>query len=123
MVTRTLPSLMIEIREYLDGSGNSAFAKWFRRLGSEAAAKVTTALEKMERGLMGDVRPVGEGVSERRIDFGPGYRMYFGSVKDKHTTKIVILLCGGSKKSQSEDIKVAKACWKEYKSRKRKGER
>ena len=123
MVTRTLPSLMIEIQEYLDESGDSAFGRWFRRIGPTAAAKVTTALDKMERGLMGDVKSVGGGVSEQRIHFGPGYRIYFGSVRDKHTIKIVILLCGGSKEGQNQDIKAAKAYWKEYKSRKRKGER
>ena len=123
MVTRTLLSRMIEIQEYIDESGNSEFERWFRRLGPEAAVKVTTALDRMERGLMGDVKPVGEGVSERRIDFGPGYRIYFGSVRGKQSTKIVILLCGGSKDGQTRDIKTAKAYWKEYKSRKRKGER
>ncbi len=114
---------MIEIEEYLTKDGKSPFAAWFNKLDARAAAKVTTALERIERGLLGDVKPVGEGVSERRLDFGPGYRIYFGSVKDKHTTKIVILLCGGTKRGQQSDIKTAKANWKLYKSRRRKGER
>ncbi len=113
---------MIEVEEYLTEDGKSPFAKWFNTLDPRAAAKVTTALERFERGLLGDVEPVGEGVSERRLDFGPGYRIYFGSVRDKHTVKIVILLCGGTKRRQKQDIKDAKSLWKAYKSRKRKGE-
>lgn len=72
----------------------------------------------MEAGNKGDVKPVGEGVSERRIDYGPGYRLYFG--RDGET--LVLLLNGGTKKRQHKDIEEAKQCWKEYKRRKRQGE-
>jgi putative addiction module killer protein len=112
----------IEIEEYLDSNGESPFAKWFEALDAKAAAKIVSAIDKMSRGLLGDVESVGGGVSERRIDFGPGYRVYFGSETDGRTTKVVILLCGGSKKRQNADIAEAKKLWKDYKSRKGRGE-
>lgn len=113
---------MIEVEEYLQEDGSSPFQKWFDSLNARAATKVTVVLDRIEQGNLGDVEPVGEGVSERRIDFGPGYRIYFGTVRDKSSIKLVILLCGGSKKKQSKDIETAKNYWKEYKGRKRKGE-
>ena len=113
---------MIEVVEYLDEGGRSPFASWFKRLNPQVAARITVALDRMVRGLMGDVEPVGDGVSERRLDFGPGYRLYFGSVKKGHMTEVVILLCGGTKKRQRNDIEVARARWKAYKRRKRNGE-
>jgi putative addiction module killer protein len=113
---------MIEIEEYLDESGRSPFAEWHDGLDARTAAKVVVALERIERHLMGDVQPVGEGVSERRIDFGPGYRIYFGSIRDEHRTTGIVLLCGGTKRRQRSDIKTAKSYWKTCKDRKRRGE-
>ena len=84
---------------------------------SDQPLKVRTALARIETGNLGDVKPVGQGVSERRITFGPGYRVYFGQDGDK----LVILLCGGTKKRQSRDIEQAKAFWDDYKNRKQKG--
>jgi putative addiction module killer protein len=69
---------MIEVREYLDAEGNSPYAKWFDRLNVVAAVKVTTAAHRMEQGNFSNVKGVGAGVYEYRIDFGPGYRLYFG---------------------------------------------
>ncbi len=112
----------IEIQEYLDSNGKSPYAKWFEALDAKAAAKIVSAIDKISRGLMGDVESVGGGVSERRIDYGPGYRVYFGSENDGRTTTVVILLCGGTKKRQNADIAQAKEFWKDYKSRKRRGE-
>lgn len=66
--------------------------------------KIATRIDRAAFGNFGDVKPVGEGVSEMRIDYGPGYRVYFVR-RDK---EIVILLCGGSKKTQAKDIKTAK---------------
>jgi putative addiction module killer protein len=114
--------MTIEILEYLAPDGASIFGKWFAGLDPKAAAKVTSAIDKIERGLLGDVESVGDGVSERKIDFGPGYRIYFGSETDGLITKIVILLCGGTKRRQSDDIAKAKELWNDYKSRKRRGE-
>jgi putative addiction module killer protein len=84
-------------------------------LNAPAAARVAIALVRMEQGNFSNTKGVGEGVFECRIDFGPGYRIYFG--RDGNT--LVILLCGGTKKRQQKDIEKAKILWKEYKKRKR----
>lgn len=106
---------MVEVREYLAETGKSPFQRWFLRLHGPAAAKVTAALERITRGNFSNAKAVGSGVSEYKIDFGPGYRIYFG--KDGDT--LVILLAGGSKKGQSEDIQAAQSYWADYKTRKR----
>jgi putative addiction module killer protein len=106
---------MITIREYIDPDGRSPYAKWFNRLNAPAAAKIATAIVRMEQGNLSNSKGIGEGVFECRIDFGPGYRIYFG--KDGDT--LVILLGGGTKKRQQKDIVSAKVLWKEYKRRKR----
>jgi putative addiction module killer protein len=67
---------MVLIREYLDHSGASPFANWFNRLDPQAAAKVTTGLARVEQGNLSNVKGVGRGVLECRINFGPGYRIY-----------------------------------------------
>ena len=69
---------MIEIREYIDTQGRSPYARWFNRLNAPAAAKVATALVRMEQGNLSNVKGVGSRVFESRMDFGPGYRVYFG---------------------------------------------
>ena len=122
MVTYTLLFMTIEIVEYLDGKGRSPFGVWFDRLPAAAAAKVVVAIDRIGRGLLGDVRSVGGGVSERRIDFGPGYRLYFGSIKKGNMIKIVVLLGGGIKKRQNKDIEIAQDRWKAFKTRRRIGE-
>ena len=68
---------MLEVRYYIAGGG-SPFADWFAKLNSVARAKVATAIARIEQGNLSNVKPVGEGVLEYRIDFGPGYRVYFG---------------------------------------------
>lgn len=105
----------ISVREYLDDKGNSPYRKWFGRLDPVAAAKATTATYRLQQGNFSNVKGVGAGVFEYRIDFGPGYRIYFG----KDGPDIVILLGGGTKKRQSQDIQVAKISWQDYKIRKR----
>jgi putative addiction module killer protein len=97
--------------------GSSPFSNWFSALDSTAASKVTTALYRLQFGNFSNVRPVGCGVSEYKIDFGPGYRIYFG--QDGST--LVILLTGGTKKTQSTDIEKAKTFWLEYKAGKQHG--
>lgn len=101
-----------KVVEYLDQSGASPFARWFGRLDPVAAAKVTTALYRMQQGNFSSVKPVGQAVSEYRIDFGPGYRIYFG-----RQGGLIILLGGGVKKGQQTDIREAQRCWRDYKSR------
>ena len=105
---------MIEIREYIDIQGRSPYARWFNRLNAPAAAKVATALVRMEQGNLSNVKGVGSGVFESRIDFGPGYRVYFG----KDGNALIILLGGGTKKRQQQAIETAKDLWRDYKRRK-----
>jgi putative addiction module killer protein len=105
---------VLTILEFLDGRGASPFAAWFGELDAVAAAKVTTAVRRMELGNFSNVKGVGAGVFEYRIDVGPGYRVYFG--KDGET--VVILLGGGTKKRQDRDIATAHARWSDYKKRK-----
>jgi len=107
--------MMLTIREFLERDGSSPFARWFASLDAIAAAKITTALLRLELGNFSNVKGVGAGVFEYRIDFGPGYRIYFG--KDGDT--LVILLAGGTKKRQDRDIAAAHARWQDYKKRKR----
>ena len=104
---------MIDVREYVDAAGKSPFSKWLCGLNVQAAAKVTTALERISDGNLSNVKPVASGVLEYRIDFGPGYRIYFG----RDGNRLVILLAGGTKKRQQADIKDAKAYWTDYNRR------
>jgi len=107
----------MRIVEFLATDGKSPFAAWFGTLDSQAAAKVTVALARIEQGNLASVKPVGAGVLEHRIDWGPGYRIYFGRDGDE----LVILLAGGTKKRQQKDIEDAQRRWQEYKQRKREG--
>lgn len=99
-----------EIRHYVS-NGKDIFGDWLYalkdRLGRIAILK---RIDRMEEGNLGDHRPVGEGVSEVRIHFGPGYRVYYG----EDGPSIVLLLCGGDKSTQSRDIRKARALWAGY---------
>lgn len=106
---------MIELQEYTDTNGSSPFAEWFNDLDALAATKIVTALVRVEQGNLSNTKGVGSGVLEYRIDFGPGYRIYFG----KDGERLVILLAGGTKKRQQRDIEAAKVRWEDYKQRKR----
>jgi len=106
--------IIIDIREYLTPEGDSPFGVWFDNLDPQAAAKVAVAITRIGRGALSNVKGVGSGVFEFRLDYGPGYRIYFG--KDGET--IVILLAGGTKKRQHRDIADAQARWRDYKDRK-----
>jgi len=105
----------VRVLEYLDRSGQSPWRRWFNDLDAHAAAKVGTALYRLGQGNFSTVEGVGGGVFETKIDFGPGYRIYFG--KDGET--VVILLGGGTKKRQSAAIGVAHKAWADYKQRKK----
>jgi putative addiction module killer protein len=106
---------MLDIRYYVASGGHQPFAKWFADLDPVARAKVTRALARMEQGNLSNVKSVGEGVLEYKIDFGPGYRVYFG----RDGEVLVILLTGGTKKWQQRDIDAAIAYWQDYKKGKR----
>src|SRR5215218_9104166 len=110
-----LPYAVLALRYYVDPDGQSPFEKWFADLDPTARAKVTTALVRLEQGNLSNVKGVGEGVLEYRINFGPGYRVYFG--RDGET--LVILLTGGTKKRQQSDIDRAHLYWQDYKRSKR----
>ena len=109
----------MRIVEYLDAAGRSPFARWFNRLDSTAAARITVALTRIELGHLSNVKSVGGGVFEYRIDFGPGYRIYFG----RHGDELIVLLAGGSKKRQQQDIETAHARWVDHKERRAHRER
>lgn len=108
---------MVEVRQYVDRQGRTPFLKWLDELNDEAQARVAISLERLERGNLSSIKSVGAGVQEIRIDFGPGYRIYFGWDGER----LVILLAGGSKKRQQGDIARAKELWQEFKARKREG--
>ena len=110
-----LPVAMAELRYYLDLNGTSPFEKWLSTLDFQAAAKVTTALVRVELGNVSNVKSAGSGIFEIKIDWGPGYRVYFG----RDGGVLVILLTGGSKKRQDEDIKAAKLYWQDYRRRRK----
>jgi putative addiction module killer protein len=105
----------VKIEEYLTTEGKSPFGSWFLKLDARAAAKVTTALTRLKGGNTSSVKSVGSGLYEYRIDFGPGYRIYFAYDGEK----LVILFTGGTKKRQQADIDAAKDRWKEFKRRKK----
>jgi putative addiction module killer protein len=102
---------MIEIRYYVAVDGHQPFAEWFADLDSVARAKVVRAIARMEQRNLANVNSVGEGVLEYKIDFGPGYRVYFA----RGGKTLLILLTGGTKKRQPRDIDAASAYWQEYK--------
>ena len=105
---------VIAVREYVDREGRSPYARWFNRLNARAAAKVATALVRLEQGNFSGVKGVGGGVLEHRIDFGPGYRIYFG----RDGEALIVLLGGGIKACQRQDVDAAQGNWRDYKRRK-----
>ena len=109
---------MLEIETYVDAGGDSPFARWFDRLDARAAAKVTTALSRIEQGNLSNTKGGGAGVVEYRIDFDPGYRIYFGRVG----ATLIVLLGGGTKARQQRDIEAARRLWREYRQRRQQEE-
>lgn len=105
---------MIRIEEYLS-EGESPFRRWFDGLDAQAAAGVTVAIERLAEGNVSNVKSIGEGAAELKINRGPGYRIYFGW----DGKVLVILLGGGTKRRQQNDIDAALRRWRDYKKRKR----
>ena len=95
---------MIEVRKTI------VFTTWLAELRDQnAKGRIVSRISRLEQGNPGDVKAVGSGVSEMRVDYGPGYRIYFA----RRGSTVVILLCGGDKRTQDADIKTAKALVKE----------
>lgn len=104
-----------EIRIYEKKVGKVPFTEWLDSLRDiKAQSKIRIRLARLEQGNLGNYRSVGEGVCELKIDYGPGYRVYFGQVG----STIVVLLCGGDKSSQEKDILTAQEYWLDYTSSK-----
>lgn len=105
---------MIKLREYADNVGKRPFADWLSRLRDmQGKARIIKRLARVQAGLLGDWKAVGDGVIELREDHGPGYRIYAG----KHGQTLIVLLIGGDKRSQNRDIEHAKHYWKDWKNR------
>src|SRR2546426_8289439 len=100
-----------ELELYATEEGRVRFTEWLDSLRDRRGhEKIRARLNRIRLGNFGDCKSVGEGVEELRIDFGPGYRIYFA----RRGSMVVILLCGGEKKTQSKDISTARKYWKEY---------
>jgi putative addiction module killer protein len=106
---------VFEIHQYTDRAGRRPFDRWFQTLDNFAQVKIAVSVDRLERGNVSTVKSIGSGVFELRLDFGPGYRVYFG----RDGERIVILLGSGTKKRQQADTDAARALWQEYKDRKR----
>lgn len=102
-----------EIREFIEGD-RSPFGDWFSDLDAVTAARIDRNVRRLAAGNFGSVKPLREGVMELKMDFGPGYRVYFG--RDGKT--LIILLSGGSKRRQDADIAAAVQRWQRYKQSK-----
>lgn len=100
-----------QIDYYTTEDGKQPFREWLESLrDQEGRRKVWVRIDRVSLGNLGYCEPVGEGVMELKVDFGPGYRVYFGQVG----TQLILLLCGGDKGSQKRDIKTAKEYWTDY---------
>jgi putative addiction module killer protein len=105
-----------KIAMYAKPEGRAPVEDWLRGLRDvQARARIRVRIDRLSLGNAGDARPVGGGVWELRIDYGPGYRVYYA----QSGTDIILLLCGGDKTTQTADIRLAQAYWTEYQRRKR----
>lgn len=118
MVKYMLPSGSVQVREYLDVRGRSPFRKWLNALDSVARVKVVTAVARLEHGNFSNVRHVGKGVLERKVNYGPGLRIYFAH----EGNRLVLLLGGSTKRRQTAAIIIAQRALLEFKRRKMSGE-
>jgi putative addiction module killer protein len=105
----------LNLKEYIDARGHNHYREWVSDLDASVGARIDKSVLKMGNGLFTDIKPEGEGISALRVNFGPGYRVYFGQDGDQ----LIILLAGGTKRRQEKDILLARALWVECKRRKR----
>jgi len=106
--------MAIELRIYQTATGEQPFVEWLRGLNDrQARTRIEARIARVAVGNFGDAEPVGEGVLELRIDWGPGYRVYFA----RRGQVVVLLLCGGDKRTQQKDIDRAKEYFADYKAR------
>lgn len=106
--------MVLELRHYQTADGHRPFLEWLEALkDKQARRRIESRLAVVAAGSLGDTEPVGGGVLELRISWGPGYRLYFARTGDV----VVLLLCGGDKRSQDEDIKDAKRYFEDFKRR------
>ena len=110
---------MIEVREYVDANGRSHFTRWRLKLDWSIRVRIDQAVLRLCEGNLSNVKPEGEGVSALRLDFGPGYRVYFGQDGDR----LILLLAGGTKRRQQEDNALAQKLWAAYKAEKKEAKR
>jgi putative addiction module killer protein len=108
---------MLTVREYVTSDGRCPFRAWLDTLDVPVRARIQARVLRFEIGNLGDHKSVRAGVFEARLDFGPGYRIYFG----KDGRSVVVLLVGGSKGSQTKDIHRAQSFWQDYLEAKRHG--
>jgi len=101
----------LRIEEYLSPNGESPFRKWLDGLDLSVKARIQARVLRFETGNLGDHKPLGGGIWEARLSFGPGYRIYFGR---QSATTLVLLLLGGDKSSQAADIRKAQEYWNDY---------
>lgn len=104
-----------EVLYYVAGDGKCPFELWFDSLDTSLQGKIDKRIKRLEFGNFGECKSVEEGVHELKMDFGAGYRIYFGL----HGLTVVVLLCGGDKKKQDRDIKNAHQYWKDWKEQNR----
>lgn len=103
-----------QVVDYIEGKGRIPYREWFQSLRDfKAQAVIDARLARLRLGNFGKCEPVGQGVFELKIYYGPGYRIYFG----KSTSKIILLLCGGDKSTQKKDILTAYRYWRQFKEK------
>ena len=106
--------MQYEVEVYQPARGKQPFLKWIQDLADvKTIAKIQVRLDRMRLGNFGNCKSLGDGVSELKIDFGPGYRVYFGKIGNR----CVLLLCGGRKRTQTKDVEKAKEYFEDYKRR------
>lgn len=109
-----METIMRSVRIYQCKDGRQPYVDWEKSLDKAVRARIFARIDRLKLGNFGDHKIIGNGVSELRLSFGSGYRIYYGIDDDV----VVILLCGGDKSTQNSDIKIAKKYWADYEGRK-----